>query len=118
MIGFTDDNEVRQEEHFTAILVGADLGRGDAARSLAELEALAEAAGGETAGLVIQKMDRPRPATFIGKGKVAEIAQMLDSGTADTVIFDDRFFCWRALEDSEPWCGGGDSGSRAQRRRT
>ncbi len=90
MIDFTENNEVRQEDRFTAILVGADLGSGDAQRSLDELEALAEAAGGETAGFVIQKMERPRPATFIGKGKVEELAQMCANGVADTVIFDDE----------------------------
>ena len=76
MIDFTENNEVKREDHFTAILVGADLGREDTERSLAELEALAEAAGGETAGIVMQKMERPRPATYIGKGKVEEVAQM------------------------------------------
>ena len=45
MIDFTENNEVKREDHFTAILVGADLGREDTERSLAELEALAEAAG-------------------------------------------------------------------------
>ena len=90
MIDFTENNEVKREDHFTAILVGADLGREDTERSLAELEALAEAAGGETAGIVMQKMERPRPATYIGKGKVEEVAQMCAAGMADTVIFDDE----------------------------
>ena len=90
MIDFTENNEIKREDQFTAILVGADLGNGDAERSLEELEALTEAAGGEAAALVIQKMDRPRPATYIGKGKVQEIAQMCENGVADTVIFDDE----------------------------
>lgn len=90
MIDFTEDNQVKTEDHFTAILVGVDLGAGDAERSLDELAALAEAAGGETAGFVVQRMERPRPATFIGKGKVEELADMCANGTADTVIFDDE----------------------------
>ena len=90
MIDFTENNEVRREDRFTAVLVGADLGREDTERSLSELAALAEAAGGEAVGFVIQKMDRPRPATFIGKGKVEEIAALCGSGAADTVIFDEE----------------------------
>lgn len=90
MIRFTEDNTIEREDRFTAILVGADLGSNDAERSLNELAALTEAAGGETAGIVIQKMDRPRPATYIGKGKVEEIAGLCENGAADTVIFDDE----------------------------
>ena len=90
MIDFTENNEVKREDHFTAILVGVDLGKGDAERSLDELEALTEAAGGEAAGFVVQRMEKPRPATYIGKGKVEELAAMCANGVADTVIFDDE----------------------------
>ena len=90
MIDFTENNEVKREDHFTAILVGVDLGKGDAERSLEELEALTEAAGGEAAGFVVQRMEKPRPATYIGKGKVEELAAICANGVADTVIFDDE----------------------------
>jgi GTP-binding protein HflX len=41
-------------------------------------------------GRVIQRRTRPDPATFIGKGKVAEVASEVSSAAADTVVFDEE----------------------------
>ncbi|GAB3801961.1 GTPase HflX [Micromonospora zhanjiangensis] len=60
----------------------------DAENSLAELAALAETAGSQVLEGLIQRRDRPDPATYIGRGKVDALgAIVLDSG-ADTVICD------------------------------
>ncbi|MEJ7702922.1 MAG: hypothetical protein WKF47_04360 [Geodermatophilaceae bacterium] len=48
-----------------------------AERSLAELAALAETAGSEVLDGVIQRRDRPDPATYVGSGKVAEIRELV-----------------------------------------
>ena len=44
-----------------------------AENSIAELKALAETAGSQVLEGLIQRRDRPDPATYIGRGKVAEL---------------------------------------------
>ncbi len=58
--------------------------------SLAELERLADTAGLEVLGQSTQSLERPHPATFVGKGKAQEIADTLRMLSADVVIFDDE----------------------------
>ncbi|MDO4405097.1 MAG: GTPase HflX, partial [Atopobiaceae bacterium] len=75
-----------------AILVGVDAGSGDwtIQESLAELERLAQTDGAEVVAQVTQRLDRPVPKTYIGSGKVNEIADMISALDADVVIFDDE----------------------------
>ncbi|HSN69702.1 MAG TPA: GTPase HflX [Thermoanaerobaculia bacterium] len=56
---------------------------------LDELEKLSEAAGGEVVGRIVQERRSPDAATFIGKGKVAELAELATARRANLVIFDD-----------------------------
>jgi GTP-binding protein HflX len=60
----------------------------DAEESLAELGALAESAGAEVVGEILQRRDRPDPATLIGAGKLEEIAGAAASANADVLLFD------------------------------
>ena len=60
----------------------------DAENSMTELAALAETAGSEVLDALIQRRDKPDPATFIGSGKVAELKAIVASTGADTVICD------------------------------
>ena len=60
----------------------------DAENSLAELKALAETAGSEVLEGLIQRRDKPDPATYIGTGKVIELKQVVQSTGADTVVCD------------------------------
>ena len=60
----------------------------DAENSLAELKALAETAGSEVLEGLIQRRDKPDPATYIGSGKVIELKQVVMSTGADTVECD------------------------------
>jgi GTP-binding protein HflX len=57
--------------------------------SVAELGELALAAGAEVVGSIIQERERLDPATFIGRGKVAEVARESESRGADLLVFDD-----------------------------
>lgn len=57
---------------------------------LAELKGLAQAAGCEVVGIITQNRDRKDPATYIGKGKVEEVAEMARTLEATLVIFDDE----------------------------
>jgi GTP-binding protein HflX len=60
----------------------------DAEESMAELRALAGSAGAEVVGEILQRRDRPDPATLIGAGKLEEIAGAAASMDADLVVFD------------------------------
>jgi len=60
----------------------------DPEESLAELRELAFSAGAEIAGELIQRRDRPDPATLIGQGKLLEIKGAVASTSADLVLVD------------------------------
>ena len=60
----------------------------DAEESLAELRTLAESAGAKVVGEILQRRDRPDPATLIGAGKLEEIAGAAASVNADLLLFD------------------------------
>jgi GTP-binding protein HflX len=72
--------------------VGLSVGRdGDLAEeSLEELKRLTETAGAEIVDALIQRRDRPDPATFLGKGKAQEVRDVVRSTGADTVIVDEE----------------------------
>ena len=55
-------------------------------RSLAELAQLAETAGSQVLDVLVQRRDRPDPATYIGSGKLQELRQIVMATGADTVI--------------------------------
>ena len=60
----------------------------DAESSLRELAALAETAGSQVLDGLVQRRDRPDPATYIGSGKAREVRDVVLSTGADTVICD------------------------------
>lgn len=60
----------------------------DADESLAELRTLASSAGAKVVGEILQRRDRPDPATLIGAGKLEEIAGAAASVNADLLLFD------------------------------
>jgi GTP-binding protein HflX len=84
------DAEYRQLQLERVVLVGVwTEGSAEMAEnSLAELKALAETAGSEVLEGLIQRRDKPDPATYIGSGKVIELRQLVVSTGADTVICD------------------------------
>jgi GTP-binding protein HflX len=59
-----------------------------AEESLAELRELARGTGAEIVGEILQRRDRPDPATLIGSGKVEELAAAVKMANADLVVFD------------------------------
>jgi GTP-binding protein HflX len=60
----------------------------EAENSLAELAALAETAGSQVLEAVFQRRQRPDPATFIGRGKVDALREVVQETGADTVVCD------------------------------
>lgn len=69
--------------------------------SLRELAALAETAGSQVLDGVLQRRQIPDPATYLGSGKASELAEIVASTGADTVIVDSELAPSqrRALED-------------------
>ena len=75
-----------------AILVGVKLRNGlmhEIESSLTELEQLAETAGMEIVGEIVQARKAPNPTYFVGKGKIRELETSVEELRAETVIFDE-----------------------------
>lgn len=73
------------------ILVGVSEQDGDDAEdSLAELAELVKTAGASVAGTLIQKRELIHPGTYVGTGKVAEIAKLLEHTGATGIVCDDE----------------------------
>lgn len=85
------------ERRERVILVAVELGEKrpgeevvSAEISLDELEELAQTAGAETVGRMIQNREGIHPGTYIGKGKIEELRDMIRQTGADTVVCDDE----------------------------
>ena len=76
-----------------AMLVGAHLKSLDervALEHLDELSSLTDTAGGEVVGVLRQRIDKPHPRFYIGKGKAEELRECVASTDANLVIFDEE----------------------------
>lgn len=77
----------------TAVLVGVTVrNQKDSTTKeyLDELAFLAETAGVKTLKRFTQKLDRPHPKTFVGKGKMEDVLSFVKEHNVDMVIFDDE----------------------------
>jgi GTP-binding protein HflX len=73
------------------VLIGVSVSDNDDTKeSLEELKELVETAGALTVGMVIQNREKIHPATYIGKGKIEEVRQMIFEADATGVICDDE----------------------------
>lgn len=77
---------------FNAILVAVNRNNDnfEVENSMNELESLVESDNGVVVGKIIQKLDRINTSTYIGKGKVAELAEFVENLDVDAVVFDDE----------------------------
>ncbi|MFN4299372.1 MAG: GTPase HflX [Thermaurantimonas sp.] len=76
-----------------AILVGVSVaGQSDEKTQeyLEELRFLADTAGADVVDVVTQKLPHPNPATYIGTGKLEELAEKVNAHECNLVIFDDE----------------------------
>jgi GTP-binding protein HflX len=78
----------RSVQHERAILVG--VGPGIRESDLDELAALADSAGAEPIGRIVQSRSEPDHRTWIGKGKLRELHDLVHGTGAELVIFDDE----------------------------
>jgi GTP-binding protein HflX len=83
-----DASALRQEKSPAGADGKPSIPQFDAEESLSELRTLAESAGAEVVGEILQRRDRPDPATLIGAGKLEEIAGAAASVDADVLLFD------------------------------
>lgn len=75
-----------RERKERVILIAVDLGDGtEVEASLAELAELADTAGAETVGTLIQNREAVHAGTYIGKGKIEELRELIHLYEADTV---------------------------------
>ena len=82
------ENEQMEEK---VILIGVSEQEGDDAEdSLAELAELVKTAGAVVVGTLIQKRENIHPGTYVGTGKVDEIAQLLAATGATGIVCDDE----------------------------
>lgn len=73
-----------------AVLVGhAGRDKAHLDRSMEELALLADTAGAKVLGSLVQRRGDLHPATFIGKGKLEELKELVGSTGAEMIIFDD-----------------------------
>ena len=72
------------------ILVGVETGKDRMEESLRELAELIETAGGEAVGKIIQNLENINKATYVGKGKVEEIRELVVELEADGIVCDDE----------------------------
>lgn len=70
------------------VLPGADPEDVDA--NLDELALLVDTAGADVVGRIVQRRNHPDVATFVGRGKAHELAELAEQVDADTVVFDDE----------------------------
>jgi GTP-binding protein HflX len=82
--------EYRQLRLERVVLVGVWTGGTveDAENSMAELALLAETAGSEVLEAIYQRRQNPDPATYVGRGKVDGIREIVQATGADTVVCD------------------------------
>ena len=82
-----------KKETERVILVGVNLSRQseeDTRDSLKELKDLADTAGAKTVGMIIQSREQVHPGTYVGKGKLEEIKDLLWETEASGIICDDE----------------------------
>ena len=84
---------IASTEQDRAVLVGIDRPRNDGwdlEEDLAELGRLTDTAGARVVAMITQRLERPNPRTFIGQGKVDEVAVAARDTDANLVIFDEE----------------------------
>ena len=85
------DTLISREGREKLVLVGVALDGehvDDIEASLDELSQLVDTAGADEVARVVQRRDRPDPATYVGKGKVEELREVSLAVDSDTVVFD------------------------------
>ncbi len=82
--------EIKDEKEKLILEGVASSANDDTEQSLDELCDLVDTAGGVVVGRVIQRREMIHPATYVGKGKIEEIKELLWETDADGIVCDDE----------------------------
>lgn len=87
--------DIIEEKKERVILAGVHTGTPDVLsdttdETIEELAGLAETAGGEVIGIIVQNKSSLESGTYMGEGKLSELAEAVANMSADCVIFDDE----------------------------
>lgn len=82
--------ELKKEKEKVLLVGVSTSGTEDTESSLRELSELAATAGAESVGMVIQSREQIHPGTYVGKGKIEEIKDLLWESDATGIICDDE----------------------------
>ena len=75
--------------------------REQAQENMRELVSLAKTAGADVFDSMMQELDKPNPATAIGKGKVAEIKEIIEQN--ETTWLRRKFVIWSGSSTLKCW---------------
>ena len=84
------DTTIKPEKAILVGIISPGESEEQTRETLDELKFLVDTAGGETVGVFTQRMQHPERATFVGTGKLEEIAAFVKSEEIDLVVFDDE----------------------------
>lgn len=84
-----EKNELKKERAVLVGLYGPGITREKAEEYIEELALLTYTAGGTVIQKLLQNRDRPHAGTFVGKGKLQELKEIVATEEADILIFDD-----------------------------
>lgn len=82
--------ELKEIEERVILVAVSTSDNDDTQKSLDELEELAATAGAVTVGRVVQNLDNIHPGTYVGKGKLEEIKELIWETEATGIICDDE----------------------------
>ena len=87
----TERDRKQSVESEAALLVGVVFPADDMQSDrLDELQGLAETAGAHVVGRLVQRRDKPVGATYLGSGKVQELADLVAATSTDVILFDNE----------------------------
>lgn len=86
----SDMHEIQEIEERVLLVSVEENPKDDTEACLEELEELAKTAGAVVVGKMIQKREKIHPGTYIGKGKIEELASYINDCNATSVVCDDE----------------------------
>ena len=82
--------EIGEQQERVILFAASTNASDDTEESVEELKELVKTAGAETVGTVIQNRENIHPGTYIGKGKIQELKEMVWESGATGVVCDDE----------------------------
>ena len=82
--------EIGEQQERVILFAASTNDSDDTEESVEELKELVKTAGAETVGTVIQNRENIHPGTYLGKGKIQELKEMVWESGATGVVCDDE----------------------------